>query len=124
MRQFFHRHPVALAFVYSTITFLVALGAVQRAYDQTQRDDCKQRQEGRETLRNVIVVATTPSAGRLDLTAVPGFENLDPATQDFFRNLSPPRVAEPPTTMILNPEPDPNNKTQQQLLDRAPPITC
>lgn len=136
---FAKRHVSGLGYIYITALFAVALLLIQHNKDdQVKRDrtealrndyrDCLSRQSGRQTLRDVIIVSTSQSGAiRLDLTKVPGFSDLDPATQTFFRNLAPPPSPESTTTTLpvgAVPDPDPNNALQKAMLDRVPVVGC
>lgn len=122
------RHAALLGYIYITIGFVVCLGLIQHNSDVARTRDCLNRQGGRQTLRNVILVATTPRGGgvRIDLTVVPGFNDLDEVTQTFFRNLSEATGSSstPPVQSDQIPAPDPNNSLQALLLQQAPPIRC
>lgn len=139
VRGWAERHRTALGYVYVTLLFAGMLLLVQhnsndqrarerRNNAEAQHQSCLQAQKGRTALRNVILVATTPQSGgvRFDLTKVPGFDALDQASQDFFRNLSVNQGTGAPPKIRPDgiPEPDPNNHLQQSLLATAPPIAC
>lgn len=76
---------------------------------------CLDRQTDRQVLRQVVDIATTPGTSRLDLTVVPGFDDLDSATQAFMRNLSQAIAAAPPQS---------RNALHDTLLAQLPPIDC
>lgn len=131
---FLRRHRTGLGYAYVSLLFAGALLLIQRNSDEDKERvkqnsqenayrDCLNLQSGRQTLRDVVVVATASSSG-IDLVNTPGFSDLDEATQQFFRNLTPPPSATPTTAPGEIPEPDPNNPTQAALLARAPLIVC
>lgn len=142
MWSWLKRHPQALMYVYITMALVLVLYLIQHnADEQRARDnkstaealqrDCIARQGGRQTLREVIIVATTPQGGgtRFDLTKVPGFDALSAEEQAFFRNISQATGAAtaPPTPPVDSsgiPQPDPNNALQKSLLDKAPSLDC
>lgn len=77
---------------------------------------CLDRQTDRQVLRQVVDIATTTSGGgQLDLTIVPGFDDLDPQTQTFITNLSHAISSEPPST---------RNALHDELLNQLPSIDC
>ena len=88
---------VKIAFAFMTFMSAFALYLVERNGDEDQqaRDEivaegeftnCVERNELRESFRALVVIAT--EGGGFDLTAVPGFVDLDAETQQFFRNLA------------------------------------
>lgn len=124
IRGFFERHRTLLGYVYVTVLFALSLALIQVRYNDAIHKQCISAQENRETLRAVIIISTS-SQSQLDLTHVPGFDALDPATQQFFRNLSPvPTEDPPPLDSNGIPQPDPNNKLQTDLLKQVPPLEC
>jgi hypothetical protein len=58
---------------------------IRRAQQQLQTA-CRNQQQAREVLRQVIVAAAAGTGG-LDYEKVPGFDVLDSETQQFLRNL-------------------------------------
>lgn len=52
-----------------------------------KQNQCLASLDGRSALRAAVILSTAASSG-FDLTRVPGFDQLDHATQDFFRNLA------------------------------------
>lgn len=67
---------------------------ILEAVGQADFHNCIERNELRQSLRQLVVAATEGSGGGIDLTVVPGFSDLDEATQQFFRNLATPRTEE------------------------------
>lgn len=88
-----------------------------RQLEDESQQRCLNRQADRQVLRQVVDIATTPSSGggSLDLTVVPGFSDLDEATQAFMRNL---------TVRLQSAPPASRNALHDELLAQLPPIDC
>lgn len=86
-----------------------------RHIENVRNQDCLKARDGRTVLRQVVVEATKPGRA-IDLTHVPGFDNLDPAMQTYLTNLSAGLngPSETATTVPL----------RDRLLDLIPPINC
>lgn len=88
-----------------------------RHIENVRNQDCLKARDGRAVLRQVVVEATKPGRA-IDLTHVPGFDDLDPAMQAYLSNLS----------AGLNGPTDQTATTVVPLRDRllalVPPIEC
>ncbi len=89
----------AIGVVVVLVLMVVALGWHQRSSDQARRRhdaqgeidqqyvSCLRGNELRDLMKTQTIVAFG-SGGSLDLTGIPSFQNLDPATQAFFRDIA------------------------------------
>lgn len=85
------------------------------AVEKEAHERCLDRRSDREVLRQLVDISTTSSNGRIDLTKVPGFHEVDPVTQTYLRNLSEQLVGATPS----------NRQTlHDQMLAKIPPIDC
>lgn len=75
-------------------------------------DACHRQAANRDVLRDVVTIATASSSG-VDLTMVPGFDDLDPPTQAYFRALGEMLASAPSATA-----------RREQLLAAIPDVTC
>lgn len=77
-----------LTVAYLILAVAVSLGYMRLEGERHAREHqaCLNQQDGRTVLRAVITRAY--SGQSLDLTNVPGFADLDPATQAFFSNIA------------------------------------
>lgn len=82
------------------------------ALEQEAKARCQSSADGRNALREVIAAATAPSV--LDLTALPAFRRLDPAVQEWVREIN----------ALSSSADGPNVIRRAQLLALAPPIVC
>lgn len=76
---------------------------------------CVDRQADRAVLRTVVDIATRNSGIALDLSKIPGFNDLDVRTQEYLRNLS---------GVIVSSAPTARESLHDQLLAKLPPIDC
>lgn len=74
---------------------------------------CHRQRDDRTALRALVVKAYQPSSPGLDLATIQGFDELDPATQSYLRNLS----------AAINAGGNTANR-EQDALATIPPITC
>lgn len=83
------------------------------AVEAQQHADCLQAADGRRVLRTVVEEATAP--GRpVNLTAIPGFEQLDPTMQTYLQNLASALAARDPDEAPL----------RDRLLALIPELDC
>ena len=86
---------VRISFLFVVLVGTLSLWQVQRNGEQDRRrdaeitadiarDGCQQANVTRRILLDVVELSLNST---LDLTAVPGFDDLDPATQAFFINI-------------------------------------
>ena len=101
------------------LVLAVATGISLAGVRRSQSQDCRSRQEARVAVREVAVTLRTlvVSSGqnRLDLSKVPGFDQLDPATRAFFSTLSAPAPSDWQTEALT---------TIDASLDKLPPLEC
>ena len=77
---------------------------------------CLDRQADRGVLRQIVEISTQSTNGVvIDLTKVPGFDELDPQQQTYLRNLSEGLSHSTPTS---------RQALHDQLLAQLPPINC
>lgn len=86
MRAYFKRHPALLAYVLVISVFV--FGQVRQEQETSSRvhEQCLSAVDGRTVLRTIVTEAYKDNAAG-DLTKVPGFADLDIATQTYFENL-------------------------------------
>lgn len=78
--------PLLIAYVVMALGFAGAGAGYVHGEAIEDFNRCEDSQAGRTVLRDVVVAATEPGQG-FQLTSVPGFDALDPETQQYFRNL-------------------------------------
>lgn len=81
---------LTVAIVLVVVSVLGNAGAVlwsSDANEDARRDNCEKVAAAVEIVERVIVTATEPG-GSIDLTRIAGFEQLDPATQVWVRNVA------------------------------------
>lgn len=108
-------HSRILLFAPYLVVVLVSFVGFRRLENE-RHDDCISQRDGRTVLRSVVVEATTPGgAASVDLSRIPGFSDLDAATQTYLRNLS----------AALSSTPTADQPTlRDRLLLLAPDISC
>ena len=84
-----------VAYVFLAVMMTVSIGLVQRNSrddrEQSRRDahqQCVQTNFTRQAVRDLVVFSYTQTGTALDLTAIPSFHALDPATQLYLTDLS------------------------------------
>lgn len=109
-----HRKRLALILgPYIGLVLVMSLGFY--VIERSQNHACNQRATDRNVLRQVVDVATTPGRSSDDLTKINGFDELDPQTRTYMRNLS----------IAVSSVPPPGKQTlHDQLLALLPPINC
>lgn len=102
-------------FIIGPYLFVVLVGAFGfRQLENERQQDCLNQQAGRKVLREVVIEATATSRP-IDLTLVPGFADLDPATQTYLQNLSKALSAGTPSDQ---------QTLRERLLVLVPEIRC
>lgn len=110
------------------VVIVLLLGYTQRTntdrrfHDQqdTANKICAVQSDNRNVLRMVIIIATTQTGNRLNLTGVPEFQALDPHTQAYLTALQNQGSTQPnggPSTSVPN-------QLQQKLLEQVPQLDC
>lgn len=96
---------------------VVAVGFLGlRGAEHESHQRCLDRQADRAVLRQVVEISTqTSGTTSMDLTKVPGFDELDQHTQDYLRSLS---------ELLTSAGPTSRQSLRDQLLAKLPPITC
>lgn len=84
-----------------------------RGFQHRDEVACQDRRDGRQVLREVVIKATEPGQ-RVDLTKIPGFADLDPATRTYISNLSAGLNVSTPDQIPL----------RDRLLALIPPLDC
>ena len=103
---------IVLPYLLVVAVFFGGLHAVEAEGHQR----CLDRQADRSVLRQVVEIATQSTDGVvIDLTKVPGFDQLDPNQQVYLRNLS---------EGLSHSTPDSRQALHDQMLAKLPPIIC
>lgn len=111
------RHRWRSLLIIGPYLLVVAASFLGFRHTENVRDqDCLKARDGRTVLRQLVVEATTPGRA-IDLTHVPGFDELDPAMQTYLTNLSAGLNAtnQPSTTAV---------PLRDRLLVLIPPLEC
>lgn len=73
------------------LVVVVSLGVLGvqavRASEERARLACETREDYRHVIREIVDYVSRPR-GSMDLTGFPGFDQLDPATQGYFENIT------------------------------------
>lgn len=83
------RYLSPLVIAYVLIVAAAAYGFYAQHYEEAKRHAqvCDTQRDFRAVMRD-LVVRSTAQQGGFDLTSLPSFKRLDPATQDYMRELS------------------------------------
>lgn len=104
--------PLAVAYVVMFLAIAAGFFALQHYQARELRARCEQSVQGRQVLRDLVVLSTEQAP--LDLTALPSYRQLDPASKAYFRELG----------QLLQAGSGPNNQFRQRALEQLPVPTC
>lgn len=115
-------------FVFVILAFALVAALIVTSFDGQRRHDrqsdtdkgyvaCLQSNDRSAGLRTMVHIAFEGNSQTPDLTGVPGFADLPPSVQQFFRTLAAESTARP------NPADDPNS-AESKILALFPPKDC
>lgn len=109
MRWWRHRWLWQLA---AYLAIVATFGYILDEQQQHNAVQCADRRDGRAALRRTVEEAFRPGSPT-DFSAIPSFDDLDPATQTFFVDLG----------EILS-RGENRTEVRDRILETIPPITC